>query len=240
MMLDSITNVLTIPEQISGKLKMSILDGKLKPGEKLPCEEDLAIIFGVSRPTIRKSLALFSADGILIKRRGCQGGYFVSDCFTKKFIYSLTQCITSRGSELEIKELQEMQTIIQLRSGALATKRRSENDLKALFTSIPLTYKNSPPYLFLDKVITFQLLVTQASHNNLLIAEMENLSKFLRLLSFTTNVSTDQRIQFVNKMYAIHDSLVVQNTVSTVVQMKKCLEYSHIIHGILSQVDRLS
>ncbi|CAN5351317.1 hypothetical protein BH10PSE4_BH10PSE4_27070 [soil metagenome] len=40
-----------------------------EPAGRLPTERDLSLIFGVSRPTIRKTLAVLQQDGLIARRR---------------------------------------------------------------------------------------------------------------------------------------------------------------------------
>lgn len=40
------------------QLKSDILSGKIKPGEKLPSENELSALYSLSRHTVRKALAI--------------------------------------------------------------------------------------------------------------------------------------------------------------------------------------
>ena len=51
-------------------------DGTLKPGEKLPSENELCDRFGLSRQTVRHAIAKLAEDGLLESRRG-SGTYLV-------------------------------------------------------------------------------------------------------------------------------------------------------------------
>ena len=56
--------------QIMENLKNKIKNGKLKPGEFLPSEEELANTFNVSRTTTRKAIDELVIEGLVIKNRG--------------------------------------------------------------------------------------------------------------------------------------------------------------------------
>jgi GntR family transcriptional regulator, transcriptional repressor for pyruvate dehydrogenase complex len=71
--------VLTAPQQVAAAIKREILEGVLKPGDRLPPEPELAHLFGVSRPTVRAGLHELCAAQILVVQRGRNGGYRVSD-----------------------------------------------------------------------------------------------------------------------------------------------------------------
>jgi DNA-binding FadR family transcriptional regulator len=71
--------VLTAPQQVATAIKREILEGELRPGDKLPPEPALADLFGVSRPTVRSGLQILCNAGILDVQRGRTGGYYVSN-----------------------------------------------------------------------------------------------------------------------------------------------------------------
>ncbi|THG36218.1 FadR family transcriptional regulator [Glaciibacter flavus] len=57
-------------EQVMAQIEERILDGRLKAGDHLPSERDLAVQLGVSRPSLRESLRVLEALGIVDIRRG--------------------------------------------------------------------------------------------------------------------------------------------------------------------------
>lgn len=57
-------------EQVMGQIEERILDGRLKAGDHLPSERDLAVSLGVSRPSLRESLRVLEALGVVEIRRG--------------------------------------------------------------------------------------------------------------------------------------------------------------------------
>ena len=67
-------------EQIVDEVRDMILEGKFKPGDKLPPEQELEKQFNVSRSSIREALRVLEYDGFVKVRRGI--GIFISD-YTK-------------------------------------------------------------------------------------------------------------------------------------------------------------
>lgn len=57
-------------EQVMSQIEERILDGRLKPGDHLPSERELAVALGVSRPSLRESLRVLEALGVVDVRRG--------------------------------------------------------------------------------------------------------------------------------------------------------------------------
>ena len=67
----------SISRQIAEQLRAAIIDGKLKIGERLPTEDELAQRYGVSRPSVREALKRLAAQNLVRARRGPSGGNFV-------------------------------------------------------------------------------------------------------------------------------------------------------------------
>jgi DNA-binding FadR family transcriptional regulator len=57
-------------EQILLQIEEAILGGRLRPGDRLPPERDLAQTFGVSRASVREALRVLEMFGVIVARRG--------------------------------------------------------------------------------------------------------------------------------------------------------------------------
>jgi GntR family transcriptional regulator, transcriptional repressor for pyruvate dehydrogenase complex len=68
-------------EQIILQIEEAILDGKIKPGDRLPAERELAETFGVSRASVREALRVLEMFGVVVARRGTgpDAGSIVAD-----------------------------------------------------------------------------------------------------------------------------------------------------------------
>ena len=63
-------------EQLHGK----IMSGEIRPGEKLPSENELSAEYGVSRQTVRKALQILQNEGYIYAEHG--RGTFCSENVT--------------------------------------------------------------------------------------------------------------------------------------------------------------
>ncbi|MEV6285528.1 winged helix-turn-helix domain-containing protein [Kribbella sp. NPDC051770] len=57
-------------KQVANALRAAILTGKVKPGEKLPSQNELATQYGVARMTIQQSLRILRDEGLIVSRVG--------------------------------------------------------------------------------------------------------------------------------------------------------------------------
>lgn len=80
-----------LSDAVARQIETLILQGVLRPGERLPGERELAERMGVSRPSLREALAAMQADGLLIPRKGA--GVFVAEVLGSAFPPALVRLI---------------------------------------------------------------------------------------------------------------------------------------------------
>ncbi|MDU2491216.1 GntR family transcriptional regulator [uncultured Clostridium sp.] len=73
-------------EVIAMDIREDILKGVYKPNERLPFEKEICNKYNVSKMTVKKSLDLLVAEGLIVKRRG--SGTFIKD-ITEKEIHGI-------------------------------------------------------------------------------------------------------------------------------------------------------
>lgn len=67
----------SLSNQLIARIRQSIADGELLPGDRLPATRQLAQELGVARGTVTTAIELLVAEGVLVSRMG--SGSFVSD-----------------------------------------------------------------------------------------------------------------------------------------------------------------
>ncbi len=87
-------------EEIEAYVTDLIHSGKLREGDQIPKEVDLAAQFHASRPTVRQALARLTMNGVITRTKG--RGSFVS---RKKITQEYTRFISSYRDELQKKGL---------------------------------------------------------------------------------------------------------------------------------------
>jgi len=63
--------------QVADDLRAEMRSGRLRPGDKLPGEAEMAEVYGVSRDTIRRATSELSEEGLLVILHG--RGTFVAE-----------------------------------------------------------------------------------------------------------------------------------------------------------------
>src|SRR5690242_21915288 len=56
--------------EVAAQIQRLIAEGRLKPGDKLPPERELAEIFGVSRSSVRDAIRVLEVQGLVEPRHG--------------------------------------------------------------------------------------------------------------------------------------------------------------------------
>jgi len=124
-------------KQVAAQIKKLIVDGTLLPGEQLPVEEKLGASFGVSRNTVREALRLLSADNLVRTTRGVSGGTFVAVPSTEVLQGSIETSLQllSGSNSINVDELFETRTILEVPCARSAALNRTEEDLARMRAS---------------------------------------------------------------------------------------------------------
>lgn len=117
-----------VGEQVYEQLKQLLIQGKWKPGDKLPSENELARMFGVSRMTLRQALKKLSALGLLETKSG--EGTFVKSPEIGNIMDGLIP-VMYMASKTE-REVLEFREILESEGVRLATQRASGKELDEL------------------------------------------------------------------------------------------------------------
>jgi GntR family transcriptional regulator len=89
-------------------LQATILGGKLRPGDRLPSEAELALAHGVSRITVRNALGALQNAGLIVRQQG--RGAFVAEPDRAQQslnrLQGLGEALVARGQRVHNKRLQ--------------------------------------------------------------------------------------------------------------------------------------
>jgi GntR family transcriptional repressor for pyruvate dehydrogenase complex len=107
-----------------------ILNGDLKPGDKLPPERELGKNFKVSMVTLREALQTLEAHGHISKKRGAKGGSIVLDIAPTQGVNLLVDYI--KAKHYSIGDLIEAKRLIDPLIGEVAKKRLTAEGKAAL------------------------------------------------------------------------------------------------------------
>ena len=116
----------TLAEEVAIILKRFILTEKLKEGDKLPPERELATTLGVSHRVVREALSILAGQGIIGKKHG--RGAFVRAFDANRLQAAQAALLPS----LDVAEFYKLRRAIEVGAICLAVERATEEDLAEL------------------------------------------------------------------------------------------------------------
>lgn len=109
-------------------LSMIVIDKKFGPGDKLPNENELSELLGVSRTTLREAIRILAAGNVLEIQRG--RGTYVRGDFKDSSMESLNGLTARVGAE----DLYEMRLIFEPEAAYYATLRATPAELEHILS----------------------------------------------------------------------------------------------------------
>ncbi|MDR1060484.1 MAG: GntR family transcriptional regulator [Clostridiales bacterium] len=117
-----------VGDQVHAQLVEQLLRGAWKPGDRLPSENGLALMFGVSRVTVRQALQKMVAQGLVETRQG--DGTFVRSYAPALSMNNVMPAAVL--SDNSLADALEFRRIIEAPTAALAVKKATDEDIRRL------------------------------------------------------------------------------------------------------------
>ncbi|MGM0585355.1 MAG: FadR/GntR family transcriptional regulator [Pseudomonadota bacterium] len=115
-------------ERVSSEIEAQILDGRLRPGEQLPGEVEMAAMFGVNRSTVREGIRRLESEGLV--RRASPRKLVVSAPRARDLADRHTRAL--RMLEVTFDELWTVASVTEPLAAELAARHRDAADLEKL------------------------------------------------------------------------------------------------------------
>jgi DNA-binding FadR family transcriptional regulator len=168
-------------EEVVVQIREQIVSGRLKPGDKLPAERDLAAQFNVSRNAVREALRVLEIAGTVQLKKGVSGGAFITATDPKVIAASLQDMLhLGRISPEQLSEariwLDSLVTRIVCRTG-------TDEDFALLDDNIRNMRRLMQQGRHRERVelnIEFHNLLAQATRNPVLILNVAMLMDIMR------------------------------------------------------------
>lgn len=166
----------TITEQIENL----IAAGKLRPGDRLPAERELAQQLAVSRPSLREALLVLESRGLLQARRG--GGFNVTDVTAPTITDPLVHLLQRHPETVD--DILELRHGLECVAAEFAALRATETDVKRLREIVAAMKRRRgalDPLEDTDRDVDFHMAVVEASHNVALVHVMRGIFNLMRI-----------------------------------------------------------
>ncbi len=164
--------------QIVCQVRSAILNGRLKPGHRLPSEKEMLLQFGVSKHTLREALRALESMGFVEIRQGAGGGPVVSEVDmdnTRGMIASFLYF-----KKVSVRDLCEVRKLFEPYLARIAAKRFSPDDV-ALLKASHETYcrsldRNKPD---IREEVDFHVRLAKASGNPVMVLILDFVNSLL-------------------------------------------------------------
>ncbi len=127
---NKIGNELTLSQQIERKIEEVILQKKFLPGEKLPTENELCSMFGVSRTALREALQMLAARGLISIRKG--SGIYVNLYSTEEVMKPMQLYFELNFNQDSIRHFVDVRKMLEPEVARRAAQNRSKEDADEL------------------------------------------------------------------------------------------------------------
>lgn len=161
-----------IPDVVYKQLVSLIANGRLKPGEKLPSERDMAADMGVSRQSIREAINKAKTVGLIEVR---QGGSTVVVSSIKEHLKTPLAIILEEQAE-KILEFLDIRKLFESWCAEKAAAAAKPADLRTMLDLLQRMEELQPGEAAWEKAdLSFHSAIAAASHNLIAIHIMEGL-----------------------------------------------------------------
>jgi len=114
-------------EQMLHYVEKIILEGELKPGDRLPPEREIQEQYGIGRGTLREALRALQQKGLIEIKKGAKGGAFVKEINAEDV--SETLAVLIRHSRISLKHLSEFRDIVEPATAGYAAERATSREI---------------------------------------------------------------------------------------------------------------
>jgi GntR family transcriptional regulator, transcriptional repressor for pyruvate dehydrogenase complex len=166
-----------LADAIANHLERLILEGALRPGEKLAPERELAEKLEVSRPSLREALDKLSRRGLLETNRG--------RTFVAEFLKPLADPLAAlfRENDRVLPDYFEFREVLESKACALAARRATDPErdaIRACIDKMSKAHKLDDPTQEAKVDVDLHMLFYESAHNVVLLHIMRSFSSMLR------------------------------------------------------------
>jgi GntR family transcriptional repressor for pyruvate dehydrogenase complex len=166
-------------EQIVVQIEESISEGRLKPGDQLPAERELAQQFGVSRTAVREAVKTLCEKGLVEAYSG--RGTFVTSGKSQSAKHSLQWLVNSSSNPQNPHYVTELREILEPEFTALAATRIEEQQLAMMREAIEVMDRSMhDPHAYIEADLDFHLALAEAAGNPIILSLLDSIVEVIR------------------------------------------------------------
>ena len=121
-------------QEVAKQIKKRIFDGTYVSGDKLPSENEMAAMFGVSNVTVRQAIRILESSGLLYTKQGIDGGIFIAEADTTAVSSYLSDMLKLK--RVTQSDLTMTRMIFEPDVASLVARIWQGNDLEEIYENI--------------------------------------------------------------------------------------------------------
>lgn len=168
-----------LADAVADHLERLILEGALRPGEKLLPERELAERLNVSRPSLREALDKLAGRGLVRSERG--GGTYIAELVEGAFTTPLAELLQAHPAAAY--DYLDFRCVVEGEAARLAALRGTDVDRDVLtrrFLAVEQAHGETDPSGEAAADADFHLAIYEMAHNLVLLHIMRGFSAMLR------------------------------------------------------------
>jgi GntR family transcriptional regulator, transcriptional repressor for pyruvate dehydrogenase complex len=176
-----------ISDQIIDQIRDAILSGKLKPGDHLASEKELADQFSVSKATMREAMRVLEVMGLIEIRKGISGGIFIAEVDMRTTIHSIINFL--HFQPVSIKEITMVRYLIEPKVAQIAASKITDRDIQNLKEIVRENYSGTENEV--SKEIGFHRYLARMTENTLMILIVDFVDNLLDSIKSKAKLGPD-------------------------------------------------
>jgi GntR family transcriptional regulator, transcriptional repressor for pyruvate dehydrogenase complex len=193
-----------LSDRLAAHIARHIDGGVLKPGDRLPTEQQLAGAYGVSRTVVREAVHQLKSQGLVRSRQG--SGVFVTPPPPHRALAFDPKVL---GSLDAVMQMVELRRVIEGEMAALAAKRASRTQVAELKRSLrAIDAATASGELGVEQDLAFHRAIGAATGNPQFVRLLGILEAYLRDAMTVTKGNESTRPDFMEQVRREHRAIV--------------------------------
>ena len=178
---------MSVTDEVIVKIRELILSGQIRPGERLPPEQELATLLKVSRSSLREAVKALSQARVLDVRRG-DGTYVTS--LEPELLLSGMAFVVDLMQDTTLIEVFEVRKLLEPAATSLAAQRITDEQIRGLRESLATMREAHDPEELVVRDMEFHSQIAASTGNSSLCSILEAIStRALRARIWRASVS---------------------------------------------------
>ena len=166
-----------IYNEIVNQIRGLISEGRIKPGDRLPPERELAELFDASRNSVRDAMRVLEQMGLIESRQG--DGTYVRSVSAERLAEPLALMLLQ--SRTQMRELWEVRRVLEPAIAEFAAERITEEELDELEAILAAQRRKvEAGFIALEEDTAFHYTIAEAARNTVMLRTLDTLVDLLR------------------------------------------------------------